>query len=72
MEFELPIDKMSTIDKLSIMELLWDNLCRSPDDVPSPRWHGDILSIREKRVLDGKASFSDLEHVQERIRKACR
>jgi hypothetical protein len=72
MEIELPIDKMSTIDKLSIMELLWDNLCQNPGDIPSPRWHGDILSIRERRVMDGKARFSDFESVQERIRKACR
>lgn len=72
MNIELPIDKMSTIDKLSIMELLWDNLCQNPDDIPSPSWHGDILSIREKRVMDGKARFSDLKHVQERVQKACR
>lgn len=40
--------------------------------IPSPSWHGDILSISEKRVMDGKARFSDLKHMQERVQKACR
>lgn len=30
------LDKMTTPDKLIVMEKLWDELCRNPDSVPSP------------------------------------
>jgi hypothetical protein len=36
MEFVLPLDKMTTEDKVAAMERLWENLCRSPEAVKSP------------------------------------
>jgi hypothetical protein len=68
----LPLNKMTTSDKLSAMGQLWDELCRSPQVVPSPAWHGEILSDREKRVRKGRARFSDLADAKDRIRKATR
>jgi len=68
----LPLDEMSTPDKLALMEQLWEALCRTPDDVVSPSWHGEILSEREKRVREGKAKFSDLVEVEDRLRKMTR
>jgi hypothetical protein len=70
MEPLLPLDKMTTADKLSVMEQLWDELCRAPEDIPSPAWHEKLLSGREKRAREGKASFSDLADAKDRIRKA--
>lgn len=72
MKLVLPLDKMTTADKLSAMEQLWDDLCRSPQGVPSPAWHGEILSDREKRVRKGRARFSDLADAKNNIRKATR
>jgi hypothetical protein len=40
MENILPLDKMTTEDKLAVMEQLWEDLCRNPESVPSPSWHG--------------------------------
>jgi len=70
MEPLLPLDKMTTADKLSAMEQLWDELCRTPEEVPSPAWHKKVLSSREERAREGKASFSDLADAKDRIRKA--
>jgi hypothetical protein len=70
MEFVFPLDKMTTEDKLAAMELLWDDLCRSPESVPPPPWHEEVLAGREKRVREGKAKFSDLAEVKGRIRKS--
>ncbi|MDP3030036.1 MAG: addiction module antitoxin RelB [Deltaproteobacteria bacterium] len=70
MEFVLPIDKMTTSDKLAAMEQLWEDLCRSPESVPSPPWHGDVLSAREKRVREGQAEFATLDVAKDRIRKS--
>jgi len=68
----LPLDRMSTSDKLSVMEQLWDDLCRTPEQVPSPAWHERALAGREKRVRDGEARFTDLADAKDRIRKAAR
>ncbi len=63
-------ENMTVPEKLAAIEMLWDDLCRTPADVPSPKWHDTILKEREKKVLDGSASFSDLDDVKRRIGKA--
>jgi hypothetical protein len=66
----LPLNEMTTADKLSMMELLWDDLCRTPEEMPSPAWHSEVLADREKRLQNGQTQFSDFAEVQERLRKA--
>ncbi|MHB8791029.1 MAG: addiction module protein [Desulfobulbaceae bacterium] len=68
----LSLEKMTTKDKLMILEQLWDDLTRNPEDVPSPTWHGEILSAREEEIKEGKAGFTDLAKAKNQIRKACR
>jgi len=72
MEFVLPLDKMTAEDKLATMERLWEDLCRSPESVPSPSWHEDVLAARENRIREGRATFSSLEEAKDRIRKSTR
>lgn len=66
----IPLKNMTVSEKLAAIELLWDDLCRCPEDVPSPDWHGTILAEREKKLQDGEASFSDLSETKKRIKKA--
>jgi len=61
---------MTTEDKLAAMERLWEDLCRSPESVPSPSWHEDVLIARDKRVREGKAEFANLDAAKDRIRKS--
>ena len=68
----LPLDKMSVADKLSAMEQLWEDLSSDPEAVPSPPWHGNVLDARRKKVKRGKARFSSLEAVKQRVRKAAK
>ena len=68
----LPLDRMTTAEKLLEMERLWDDLCRNPEDVPSPPWHEAVLRDRDKQVSQGKMGFTDLDEARERIRKATR
>jgi hypothetical protein len=68
----LPLDKMTTSEKLAEMERFWDDPCRNPEDVPSPSWHGDVLAERERQVAEGKMRFIDLDEANEQIRKATR
>jgi hypothetical protein len=66
----LPLNEMTTEDKLAIMDLLWDDLSRTPEELHSPPWHAEVLAEREKRIERGETHFSDLEDVEERLRKA--
>ncbi len=63
----LPLSEMSQASKLRIMEELWDDLCRSPEGVPSPAWHGEVLAARVDRVAEGEAEFRDWAEVKERL-----
>jgi hypothetical protein len=68
MDISLPLDKMTRLDKLAVMEKLWDELCRNPDSIPSPSWHKGILEKREQEITEGKAKFSSFDVAKERIR----
>jgi len=41
---------MTTTEKLVVINQIWDDLIRNPDDVPSPEWHREVLSARAERV----------------------
>ena len=68
MKIELPLEKMSISDKLSVMEKLWDDLCKDPDSITSPAWHKNILETREQEITEGKAKFYALEAAKKKIR----
>jgi hypothetical protein len=58
---------MSHAAKLRAMEELWDDLCHSPEGVPSPGWHSEVLAARVERVAKGEAEFRDWTDVKERF-----
>lgn len=70
MDIALPLDQMTIADKLSVMEALWDDLCRTPENLPTPAWHGEVLAAREQLLREGKAQFCDFEEACDRLRKA--
>lgn len=68
MNITAQLDQLSTTEKIRTMEYLWDDLCRHADEMPSPEWHGEVLSQREQSVAEGKAAFRDWEAEKSRIR----
>lgn len=68
MDISLPLDKMTSLDKIAVMEKLWDDLCRDPESISSPGWHKEILQTREREINEGKAEFADFDRAKERIR----
>ena len=68
MEMVLNLDQMTISEKLAAMERLWEDIVRTPEAVPSPSWHGEVLSGRAKRIEEGKAEFAPLDEVKKRIR----
>ncbi len=72
MELVLPLEKMTTDDKLRAMEQIWADLQNSGDEIAPPAWHGDVLRAREARIAAGESKFSDWAEAKERIRKNTR
>ena len=68
MDISLPLDKMTSLDKIAVMEKLWEDLCREPESIVSPKWHNEVLEAREKEVNEGKAKFTAFDRAKERIR----
>lgn len=68
MQTVLPLDTMTTQDKLRAFEEIWNDLAHTPSQVPSPAWHGEELKAREKRLANGSTHFSDWSEAKQRIR----
>jgi putative addiction module component (TIGR02574 family) len=63
------IDKMSTAERLRVMELLWRSMAREPERVESPTWHKKILARRLAKVEAGKGEFLTLAQLKRRLAK---
>jgi hypothetical protein len=63
------IEQMSLEEQLQAMELLWASLSRTPNAVPSPDWHGDILAERMAKIERGEGEFLSIPQLKERLQK---
>lgn len=70
MDFEIPLERMSTSDKLRALEIIWEDLQRTPGEIPSPSWHADVLREREEEYNEGSSDFSDWPEAKKRIRNS--
>jgi len=68
MDITLPLDKMTTAEKLRAMETIWADLCRHEEELESPAWHEQVLREREERVKSGKEKFLDWEVAKKQLR----
>lgn len=69
MAFSLPLDKMTTLEKLQTMEVLWEDLTHKTSDYSSPSWHESILQKRDVAVSEGKEVVYDWDEARNIIRK---
>ncbi len=70
MNITAQLGQLSTAEKISTMEYLWDDLCRHAEAVSSPAWHGEVLAHRELAVAEGGAVYRNWESEKSRIRDA--
>lgn len=68
MSTDLPLDNLSTTDKIVLMERLWADLSQRPQELPSPSWHGDVLAERIAAVREGRTTFIDWNEAKQRLR----
>jgi len=51
------IKQMNTVERLKIMEAVWDFLLYDESEIESPEWHGSIFSDRKRKIEEGRAEF---------------
>ena len=67
MKSAIPLDEMTTAEKLQAIEQIRADLQRTPNEIASPGWHADVSAAREDRVRQGQSHFSDWEAAKGRI-----
>jgi len=68
MSADLAIESMTLTEKLALMERLWSDLSRRPEDIPSPEWHSEVLAERIAAVREGRTEFVDWDAAKKRLR----
>ena len=72
MSISLPLNQMTTAEKLEAMESLWADLSKRPAELPSPDWHRDVLAERKRFADEGKVQFLNWDDAMARLRKDIR
>ena len=67
MSSDVSLGSLSVAEKLALMERLWDDLSRRPEDVPAPQCHDDVLAKRIAAVRDGRTDFVEWDDAKRRL-----
>lgn len=70
MSLTVPLDQMTTAEKLRVMEDLWADLTGSEREFESPAWHESVLREREERVRSGEETAIAWEMAKKELRRA--
>ena len=62
-------DDLSVDEQIDYLQSLWDRIAATPDAVPVPDWHGDIIDERLKDLQANPDAGDSWEVVQDRLRK---
>jgi putative addiction module component (TIGR02574 family) len=65
----LEIERMTFVERLQAMELLWRSLSAEPDKLESPAWHKKILAKRLAKIEAGKGEFLTIAQLNKRLAK---
>jgi len=63
------INKLSTAEKILLVEDLWDNIASDESAVPVPQSHIEELERRLKRYKSAPGNLLSLEELQTRIKR---
>ena len=68
MAVTVDLAEMTTLDKLRLMEDLWQNLSENETELVSPSWHGEVLKERDRLITSGEESYIDWEAAKKQLR----
>ena len=60
----LEIKQMNAVERLQIMEAVWDSLLYDEMEPESPEWHGSVLSERKSKIDEGSAEFVSIRELR--------
>jgi hypothetical protein len=60
---------MTRVEKLRIMEVLWEDLSRNDPELESPAWHESALQETERRMAAGEEKVLDWEAAKKELRR---
>ncbi len=63
------IHDLPRIEKIKVMEFLWEELTFEEKELDSPDWHKKALSETEKRMAEGKEKIIDWSEAKQLLRK---
>lgn len=58
------LSALSVTQKLRVIESLWADLEKTPERVPSPAWHGEVLEEGAAAYKAGKVKAHSLDEVK--------
>jgi hypothetical protein len=61
------ISRMSSSERVEVMELLWESFSKEGIDYPSPDWHGRVLADRSGIIDSGNAAWLTVDELQARL-----
>jgi hypothetical protein len=62
------VKQLPRLEKLKLMEALWDELSRPADEYESPAWHAKELAETERGFAEGKEQAVDWESAKKALR----
>lgn len=60
-------ETMTTAEKISTMEIIWDDLCNH-SSLKSPDWHKSVLTSRQQQHTAGNQTPLDWKKAKQKIR----
>ena len=60
-EIVLLLDKMTFSEKMEVVETVWDDILRHPEETEWPAWHEAYLKEVQEEIENGTAEFIDFE-----------
>jgi hypothetical protein len=60
--------QLPRVEKLRLMEALWDDLSHNEVELDSPAWHEAVLRETEKRVASGEEAPLDWDTAKRHLR----
>ncbi|NLB69466.1 MAG: addiction module protein [Lentisphaerae bacterium] len=63
------IDQMSLVQKLQVMESLWESITHHEEEYLSPAWHEQVLKETETSFANGQEVAVDWKKAKQELRK---
>ena len=51
------IKKMPLLERVRLMEEIWDTLNHETPEIDSPTWHGEVLQERKEAIKNGNVKL---------------